>query len=1305
MAEALAQLLSGWGLPPAIVSGFTDDDWTVESLKFISEEAVRKLIPKEGPRTLFNHHWNNFKNSDKRTERPSASGDDDDDNGNANIVNPRAKRRKLDNSQLQLLLSVEEGLHGTLKKSLPGLMVLGHFKAHEALDDHTRDLLCAQVLFKELENDYNKKIDRARFESLANDIVALFPSETKETWFDVIKKGNATAVQGRLRFKYYAIRRGLIKSLLIPNRNLDDSREAVDSDSEQQEEDSDDPSLVWLLENQSPWDEVEVKWEETRRRRLRVLQKCPQVFEYIEKFPSLKQPAGWQLIASDGVNEEPNLDLDLATLWVPYSKFLLTLIRQDQPDFLKGQQFKSLSSDQQFVYIFKELPSLFKVRTLPKSVNAQRKEKCWRPSRCEIVDGVCLHVEEIAEIQERVDAKKNVLRKFKFTLQPLPVFLGPLGNIRQSFIVLDGMRWEVPSPFDAVSGCFKLAFGLGTNYPVEARHIWLFLQKTLYNISTKQDFHKDRLSTLLFKMKCPYCPKCPLLLEDYRKHHKNHHSLKPFVCFQACGRKYTTWNSFMKHYKNCKVSSVAGCSSQVSNNSQAPAAVNNIFNSNEPNSSCVGDYSFHDSQLNDSQNFHFILHNEADKFVSKLYGKAKLPRQYVQDIIADVTSFLQNGVIAALKTSLVPHITNEQSYILNSILDSVRDSVSHLCSEYKRFKYFTSSGEYIPPISYEIGEIDVAEGDKLKKQKVYGQTVPIDLTLKQFLEVPNALNEIVQYIESLEHIDVMQNFVQSQLWQRKKARFSDTDIVLPLYSYHDECQCNNPLGSHVLKLGCAYVEIACLPPECQSSIHNIFVSLVFNSEYRCFSDEKAFGPLIAKLKFLEEVGIFVETPEGPKHVYFVCGLLLGDNLGINSVGGFAEGFTANFFCRFCKSPREVTKSQTIEDESTLRTKDNYETDLDVNNVSLTGVKTNSVFNKVPSFHITDNFCVDVFHDLCEGVLHYVTIKVLGHCVSNQYFSMDVLNHRIEMFKYGPTDSNRIPILSNEFSKKDKLKMSGSETLLFVKLLGIIIGDKVPHTDEYWKLYLKLRCLMDIALCKSLSPRQGHALRVLVDEFNSMYVAVTGDSLKPKFHHLVHYARVFEESGPLALTSTKTFERKHRSLLIPAHATESRTNIAKTVTIQHQLNMSHRLKYLPSIIPPLEFGPTCEVFLSDFRNHDFVNKLPDGFDISFSSSCLAANWVEFKGTTYKPGMVLSLAVDECGGPVFGLIEAILVFEQSFTFIFSYLVNVGLDEHVYAFEIELSSQLSCILPSDVFDPLPLSIHHSIHSKKYVSPSISS
>lgn len=47
----------------------------------------------------------------------------------------------------------------------------------------------------------------------------------------------------------------------------------------------------------------------------------------------------------------------------------------------------------------------------------------------------------------------------------------------------------------------------------------------------------------------------------------------------------------------------------------------------------------------------------------------------------------------------------------------------------------------------------------------------------------------------------------------------------------------------------------------------------------------------------------------------------------------------------------------------LRTVKNYTEDVEKCDASQTGIKTLAVWNKIQSFHATDNFAFDVMHDL------------------------------------------------------------------------------------------------------------------------------------------------------------------------------------------------------------------------------------------------------------------------------------------------------------------------------------------------------
>ncbi|KAK3932245.1 3-deoxy-manno-octulosonate cytidylyltransferase [Frankliniella fusca] len=541
--------------------------------------------------------------------------------------------------------------------------------------------------------------------------------------------------------------------------------------------------------------------------------------------------------------------------------------------------------------------------------------------------------------------------------------------------------------------------------------------------------------------------------------------------------------------------------------------------------------------------------------------------------------------------------------------------------------------------------------------------------------------------------------MQCPLWQQRRARYSLDQIVFPLFIYSDGVECNNPLGSHSKVLDAIYASLPCLPPECQSAIENIFLVHLYECSYRKdFTDEEIFGCVVSMLKSLEEEGILIQIPSGGlKRIYFITCLLLADNKAINSLGGFVEGFTANYFCRFCKTHRNDTHTQSVEISGSLRDEKSYSEDVAASDPKSTGVKFDCVLNALPSFHITSNYAVDIFHDLNEGVCHYVLIQLLQHCIP-KYFTLEFLNDRIASFFHGPCESNSMrPISSDRLQKGiTKLKMSGSETVVFVKFLGFLIGDMVPKDYSYWLLYLKLRQVMDICFSKSVSASSSTSLRVLVEELNSMYVSVTKDTLKPKMHNLVHYSRVLEMSGPLSHLSCAKFETKHRSLTGPAHATTSRVDVSYTLALRHQLVQAFRFISNESILPKLQFGPGDILDLTSYDNYvSFRKSIPPSFR---NQTLFSPKWINIKGTKYKPGMALLVNANE-NGPVFGKLKSILMKDSDIVFLFEYYLNAGFNQHLHAYAVGDTDIWSCKRPSELFDPLPLFAHKDVCGDSYI------
>lgn len=210
--------------------------------------------------------------------------------------------------------------------------------------------------------------------------------------------------------------------------------------------------------------------------------------------------------------------------------------------------------------------------------------------------------------------------------------------------------------------------------------------------------------------------------------------------------------------------------------------------------------------------------------------------------------------------------------------------------------------------------------------------------------------------------------------------FFKDKIVFPFFLYADDVEIYNPLGSHsnYQSITAIYYNFP-LISENNSSLSNIFLaSLVKSVDFKEFGNNLCLINLINEINFLETEGIKIETSDGDFRVYFILGLVLGDNLGVNSLLEFTKSFSASYFCRFCKANKLLTKHMSIEDSNFIRTPDNYSVDVLKNNFKETGIYRESILNSIKSFYVTSNYCIDIMHDLFEGICHYNMCRIIKY---------------------------------------------------------------------------------------------------------------------------------------------------------------------------------------------------------------------------------------------------------------------------------------------------------------------------------------
>lgn len=252
------------------------------------------------------------------------------------------------------------------------------------------------------------------------------------------------------------------------------------------------------------------------------------------------------------------------------------------------------------------------------------------------------------------------------------------------------------------------------------------------------------------------------------------------------------------------------------------------------------------------------------------------------------------------------------------------------------------------------------------------------------------------------------------------------------------------------------------------------------------------------------------------------------------------------------------RENTEDDAALYRTEESYNSALEIDRFSETGIRKNSVFNTIPDFHVTDLKIVDCMHDFYEGFAHDALASCILRFISNGYFSLFILNQRVQRYDYDINERKSIPPeIKQENLEMLKLKMSAGQMKCFVDNVTLMIGDLVPAGDE-WTFLVNVTKVGSYIMKPSFTTEEIQELKYLVKCTLTQYKTLFDKHLKPKAHFLTHYPLAIEWTGPTRFTSTFIPEMKHKYFKKIATTTSSRKNIALTLAIKDQFKMSYKI---------------------------------------------------------------------------------------------------------------------------------------------------
>lgn len=473
------------------------------------------------------------------------------------------------------------------------------------------------------------------------------------------------------------------------------------------------------------------------------------------------------------------------------------------------------------------------------------------------------------------------------------------------------------------------------------------------------------------------------------------------------------------------------------------------------------------------------------------------------------------------------------------------------------------------------------------------------------------------------------------------------------------------------KLGCVYFVLRNLSPKLNSVLMNIHLVALFHSEdLKKYGFEPILKPLIDDLKILETEGIqlpFSATPVKGSVIQ-----VTGDNLALHALFGFVESFSATYCCRLCLTDRSEYQSVFSEDHPglTLRSKDLHVEHVRViqENPALKstfGVKRDCPLNSLQFFHSSNNYAVDIMHDLLEGVVQYELKLVFQYLIKNS-ISLCSLSERIVSFNYGYTQrKNRPGGLKLDDNSKD-LGLNAIQSWCLLRNAPLIFGDLVERADTCWQLLLLLIQIVNIVFSPIVTHGMTCYLKHLIFEHHKLFKSIFPEhNLIPKHHHMIHYPSCIRRIGPLIHIWCMRFEGKHNFF---KKSVKNFKNIAKTLVKKHQAQLAFHFENF--YFQRLQFGPISEVLVSSIEGGEVLNEAFDVLSVSTTS------WVKNYGTEYQVGMYVVTGVEN-EMPLFNRIDSIIVKDNNAYLLICKVSNNFFDDHLNAFGIEEKNEVFTVI----------------------------
>lgn len=790
------------------------------------------------------------------------------------------------------------------------------------------------------------------------------------------------------------------------------------------------------------------------------------------------------------------------------------------------------------------------------------------------------------------------------------------------------------------------------------------------------------------------CQKKCIDLKDLLAHIRLHLSKRELVhCpFTNCDKTFKLRSSFTAHVsRNHK--HVAAMDVRVTSSEPSVASQSNVIETEAEMS-----HGGNEPEVIAETDMRALYMKNLCMFYMALQAKYLVPSTTIQMIVEEINGL--NDICHQYTQKQFRETLRANSNLSETDIDAVFGSLqeadlhlacsSSLSTEYTRRQYFQKNFSYVHPQNILLGT------DENRRER-YAQYIPLGDTLRAILKDPVVWQECIKSQNRPASAGVFEDVCDGYVFKSNDL-FKQPDITLKLILYQDAFEIVNPLGSAKKKhkIVGVYFTLANFEPFYRSGIDNLQLLLLCNErDFKFFGHDKLFARMLSEVRELEEHGLV--TSSG--HVVRATVLsIVGDNLGSHCIGGYTENFSTSLYCcRYCLVPKD--KLENVTQSFPARTVENYKDAVqllqDSEAADVNGIKFDSVFNCLKYFHVCQpGLPPCIGHDLFEGVVAYDLAIYLRHFVKvKKWFTYTQLNRRIMQFVYQGSDASSSPCQVSEKGKK--IGGQAAENWCLLRLLPVIIGDKIDPQDPTWQLVISLKELVELVCAPKITTAQVAYLNVLVVEYlETRKEMFPSDKLKPKHHYLTHYPSLILKLGPLVRLWTMRFESKHSYFKRCVRRTQNFKNVCQTLANNHQLLQTYlnSSSFFAPVLKSKDSSPYHAHLYSDaVRNAVEAHMLTEPDSVSTE--------VRFKGTLYKKGSFLCLKHDD-ESVEFGQIELVLIKDNKhLCFLVTAHTSLYLSEYGLYEVKQAAGDMRCINVEQCLDFYPLSLY-SLRGVKVIS-----